>query len=218
MAWIPRPRGDFDVTTFVIVLGILAVCLLVLWWYRRKKRNDPDRGGPGYVATATFVPTAPAPDPNPLSDDERWLLGFAAPRVVFEGLDAKRWDLGGGAAASTSAGEEAWERLADELTRTTSWDLSRVRLAANLEGATSAQDRAFAAVELAWWIRAGVATGHLTESSARDETHGLAESLRHDADDWLAFGDLLGDHENMARAHTLYRPGAPWSDPQWPRP
>lgn len=217
MVWIPRPGDDFDVATFVTVLGILAVCLIILWWYRRRRRNDPDRGGPGYVATATYVPSAPDPDPNPLSDDERWLLGFAAPRVVFEGLDAKRWDLGFVGAASASAGEDARERLADELAGTASWAHDRVRVTADLEGATSARERAFIAVGLAWWIRVGVATGDLTESSARDETRALGESLRNDVDDWLAFGDLLGERPGMMSPHALYLPGAAWANPQWPR-
>ena len=206
MYWFPRPTGDFPLSTFLVVLGILALCLTILWWDRRRKRNDPDRGGPGYTATAVRATPLPDPGPNPVSADERWLLGFAAPRIVpEEGLDPERWDLGSHIHERPVSTSEAIE-----------WRAMLTRLEQEFARAATPADRALAAVELAWWIRRGVASRQIAEAAARDATRVLAESMRSDADDWLGFGDLLGERPGMTRPRDLYKPGAPWADAHWP--
>ncbi|WP_105566764.1 hypothetical protein [Microbacterium halophytorum] len=206
MVWIPRTGGDFPLVPFLVALGVLVLCLLILWWDRRRKRRDPDRGGRGYAPVNPYIPPEPPAEPSALGAEERWLLGFAAPRAAYEeGIDPTRWDLG------PHAHEAPGPRGA------AAWQSARSARESDFATAPTPQARALAAVELAWCIREGVASGRITEAMARNDTRMIAEQMRSDAGDWLAFGDLLGERQGMARPGELYRPGAPWADPEWPR-
>jgi len=179
------------------LLAFAALCSLIVWWDKRRKLRDPDRGGSGYTPTATFVPSAPEPDPHPLDPDERWLLGFAAPQAVIRGANPFEWNPG------SDFADPEWPA-----------ELARAEGAQRL--ATTPQARAAAAVEAAWWIRVAVASGQLRAEEARERTRLVGDAARRDADDWFAFGDLLGEREGLTPPRDLYRPGYPWESAGWP--
>ena len=197
-----------DVSVWFVV-GLVAVTVLLalitrLISQRRDRKNaskprlqDPDRGGSGYTPVAR-VPTPEATPSQPDIDrHELWLLGFSAPRAVHAGADPFEWDLG------PAFADASWRTSADRAERT-------------LRFATSAAERAAAAVDAAWWIRVGLAGGQISIDEARERTRAIADAVRADAGDWIRFGELLGEREGLTPPWQLYRPGASWATPGWP--
>ena len=183
------------------VFGLLAITvvfyLLTRFIAQRQKRRDPDRGGSGY----TPVDNAPTPSiPRGLPDIDPaalWLLGFSAPKAMAVGAEVFSWDPG--------------TRFADR-----SFAKSLSRAERTQKTARTAQERIAAAVDAAWWVRCGVAAGGLTIAQAAERTTIIAQQTRKDADNWLGFGDLLGEHRGLAAPRVLYRPGNLWASPKWP--
>ncbi|GGF41898.1 hypothetical protein GCM10010922_16710 [Microbacterium sorbitolivorans] len=179
------------------LIVFVFVCYGLVGWRNLKKRNDRDRGGSGYTPTSTPVPEAPEPDPNAVTGEELWLIGFAAPRAVARGANPFEWNPG------LLFADPEWPT-----------ELARAERAQRV--AATPEERVAAAVDAAWWIRVAVASGQLRVEEARERTRLVANAARRDAGDWFAFGDLLGEREGLTPPRDLYRPGYPWADPAWP--
>jgi hypothetical protein len=179
------------------LIAFAALCYAIVWWDKRRRLRDPDRGGSGYTPTATIVPEEADRDASATSDDERWLTGFAAPHAVVRGATPFEWNPG------SDFADPGWPA-----------ELARAERAQRL--ATTPQSRIAAAVDAAWWIRVAVASGQLGVDGARERTRLIGDAARKDAEDWFAFGDLLGEREGLTPPRDLYRPGYPWENVTWP--
>lgn len=221
-----RNIREFDPVFLALAVTVCVGILAIVWWSRRRVARG--EWGPGLTKDigSGYTPkdlrrTAAA---TPRRDDDRWLLGLAAPLVEQARMLHDRWSL---VPASADAEWMRQLRLTAEawrITRRPDWVRTLADVEASLrEGTLAADDprRVVRTASFAMLLRLGVALRYTDARAARRRLAAVAAPLRAVYGDWLSYGDAYlegrpggraaASIDQRAELRLLYADGGPWS-------